>query len=71
MKMFVITNKDGKVIGTARPAEGSEGGPRGGRPIAGENQRVHELEIPTELATSRDVRQLHESLEAYLRNSRP
>jgi hypothetical protein len=66
MKIFVITNEHGKVIGTARAHERGTEGPSGGRPISARGQRVHEITLPTELQAIRDVRELHNALEKHL-----
>lgn len=61
MKIFVITNENGKVIGTARSTEHRSDGPCGGRPMNAAGQRVHEVLSP-ELEAVRDVPELHKAL---------
>jgi hypothetical protein len=63
MKVYAITNKSGKVIGTAQfPLEQTKGAPFGGRVTPLPGQKVHELDLPHELCNLRsheDVARLH------------
>ena len=50
MKLLVMTNKHGKVIGTARMPDNKDANtPYGGRPVVGDGGQTHEVVLPPEL----------------------
>jgi hypothetical protein len=68
MRMTVITNESGQVMGTHRHEQGE---PRRGQPrfsiLAGPGQTKHEIELPAELEGIGSAEELHKRLEEYLR----
>jgi hypothetical protein len=66
MKMTVITDKAGTIVGTARQgAEGQPGAGAGG-PVAGPDQTVHVIDVPEELENVEDAGELHSRLQTLL-----
>ena len=65
MKITVITDKKGKIIGTAH--HGVRGKPETGQggPVAGPGQKVHVIELPSELEKA-NAGELHKKLKAHL-----
>ncbi len=68
MKMTVITDERGNIVGTA--GQGKKSNPEAGTggPVAGPGQLLHEIEVPKELQDVEDVDQLHRKLLEHLRN---
>jgi hypothetical protein len=66
MKISVITGKDGKIIGTAN--HGVKGKPEAGHggPVAGPGQKVHVIDLPSELEKVTNAEELHRRLKAHL-----
>lgn len=67
MKVFVITNDNGDVIGSMRPSQNpSPGAPIPGRPIPQNGQHLHEIELPSHLehVTSADI--LHQEFKKLI-----
>jgi hypothetical protein len=64
MKITVVTDQDGKVLGTAlhHPAAGQPVA----RPVAGPGQKIHELELPSHLEAVESAEALHSALERLL-----
>ena len=50
MKISVLTNEKGKIVGTLRMKNGSPGAPKQIGMLAGPGQRVHELDVPESIA---------------------
>ncbi|HEY3995916.1 MAG TPA: hypothetical protein VGM40_08145 [Mycobacterium sp.] len=66
MKITVITDDLGNIIGTAgKPASTKPEAGTGG-PIAGPGQSIREIDLPRELAGVEDVAELHQKLGAHL-----
>jgi hypothetical protein len=67
MKISVITDKNGKIIGTAH--HGVKGKPEAGHggPVAGPGQRVHVIDLPNELEKA-NAEELHRNLKAHLQS---
>lgn len=67
MKITVVTDQSGKVLGTARdrPADGQPVA----RPIAGPGQSIHELDLPSHLEAVESADALHSALERLLASS--
>jgi hypothetical protein len=66
MKVHIITDDKGDIIGTVHGVPGSHGDAPSGRPVPLPGQQVHELELPKELEGSRDADQLHQRLKGLL-----
>jgi len=67
MKITVITDAAGKIVGTAHhDFEGKPGAGTGG-PTAGPEQTVHVIEVPEELGTVKDAGELHSKLQGLLK----
>ncbi len=67
MKMTVITDKAGEIVGTAHhDVEGRPGAGVGG-PIAGPEQTANVIEVPKELEQVEDVGELHRELRRLLK----
>lgn len=63
MKIWVVTDTKGKIVGTMRVAvDAYKDGPVPGRPTAVRGQRVHEVELPPHLEETRDAGVLHRQL---------
>jgi hypothetical protein len=66
MKITVITDKQGNIVGTAgKPASRKPDAGTGG-PVAGPGQSVREVEVPSELHGVEDVAELHRRLADHL-----
>jgi hypothetical protein len=66
MKMTVITDKAGKIVGTAHYGVQSQSGAGTGGPVAGPDQTVHVIDVPAELESVQDAGELHSQLQALL-----
>jgi hypothetical protein len=63
MKVFVISDENGKVIGSVRAhASASKDVPSAGRPIPTKGQQVHEVELPSHLHNTTSIDELHREL---------
>ena len=63
MKIWVVADTRGKIVGTMRVAgDAYKDGPAPGRPTAMKGQRVHEVELPAHLEETRDASLLHREL---------
>jgi hypothetical protein len=63
MKILVITNQEGKVIGTARMTQSDDPyAPSGGRPVSDEGHRIHEVTLAPELHDNCSAQELHREL---------
>jgi hypothetical protein len=65
MKLTVITGKAGKIIGTYRPAIGAKPEVGSGGPLAGPSQKVHVIDLPTELENA-GADELHRGLKSHV-----
>jgi hypothetical protein len=66
MRMTIITNKAGEVVGTAsHRVEGVTGSGTGG-PTAGPEHTLHDVEVPEDLERIQDVAELHGRLQSLL-----
>ena len=67
-KLIVITNTDGKVVGTQVQDDAVSPGVVA-RLVAGPGQKLHtiEVEVPARFATRKDIDQFHAQLEGLLR----
>jgi hypothetical protein len=65
VKITVITDKTGKVVGTAHRIKGKPGAGEGG-PVAGPDQTVHVIDLPAELEKIEDAAELHRKLRSHL-----
>jgi hypothetical protein len=66
MKITIITDEHGKIVGTAgKPASSKPEAGTGG-PVAGPGQSVREVEVPNELHSVEDVAELHRRLADHL-----
>jgi hypothetical protein len=61
MKITVITDRKGKVLGSVRHAAGTKGAPAIGL-VAGAGQTAHELELPRNLESVQSGDELHKAL---------
>jgi hypothetical protein len=69
MKMLVMTNKHGKVIGTARMPESKDANtPYGGRPVVGDGGQTHEVVLPPELYHVTSATELHREVSKLIRS---
>jgi hypothetical protein len=62
MRMIVITDEDGNVVGAAGQDVGGRSGSGTGGPGAGPGQTVHVVDVPDELAEVDDVGEFHDGL---------
>jgi hypothetical protein len=66
MKITVITDAKGDVIGTARfPTKKAKNDPVF-QPVAKGEQKVHEIELPSHLEDLKSAEDLHKELKKYL-----
>jgi hypothetical protein len=65
MKMFVITNADGKVIGSYRPNAVQYPKAPVFKPVASsaKRQTVHEIDVSTQIAEIQSADELHKALQ--------
>ena len=68
MKITVITDRRGKVIGTAGQSRQGEAG--AGGPIPGPGEKAHDMELPSALKNIKLPDELHRALEKHLRSAR-
>ena len=66
MKMTVITDKDGKIVGTAREGDPNKPEAGIGGPLAGPDQSIHVIDLPKDLETFDDASELHRRIESYV-----
>jgi hypothetical protein len=69
MKVFVITNSRGAIVGTVFSGA-NQHAPSPGRPSPLRGQRVHEAELPPELEGNTSVDVLHRALAKLIQKSR-
>lgn len=67
MKITVVTDKTGKVVGTAHYGIKSSSGSGDGGPVAGAGETVQVIDLPTELEEVKDAGELHSKLRRHLR----
>ena len=68
IKVNVLTDQDGKVIGTAHQVERREDAREGfGGPIAGPGQSIKTVDLPSEVATGANAEELHRQVSEALR----
>ena len=65
MRMTVITDQDGNVVGAAGQGEGRSGAGAGG-PVAGPGQKIHVIDVPTELEEVEDAGEFHDGLRSLV-----
>ncbi len=58
MKISVLTNEEGKIVGTVRMKNGSADAPKQMGMVAGPGQKVHELDVQ-EALTKESLAKLH------------
>lgn len=68
MKITVITDEHGNIIGTAGKSRSDKPEAGTGGPVAVAGQSVREVELPAELHGVEDVAELHRRLADHLRN---
>ena len=66
MKLHVITNAQGKVLGTSKSGPSQPGAPALGRFIPADGQKVHDIEVPDELSNIKDAGELHKAVEKHI-----
>jgi hypothetical protein len=67
MKMTVITDERGNIVGTAGQGKTSKPDAGTGGPVAGPGQLLQEIELSNELQSVKDVAELHRKLLDHLR----
>ena len=67
MKLTVITDERGNIVGTAGQGKTSKPEAGTGGPVAGPGQSLHEVEVPNELHSVEDVAERHHKLLDHLR----
>jgi hypothetical protein len=65
VKITVITDKTGKVVGTAHSIKSKPGAGDGG-PVAGPDQTVRVIDLPAELEKVENAAELHRKLQNHL-----
>jgi hypothetical protein len=66
MKITVITDERGDVIGTAGKPESTKPEAGTGGPVAGPGQKIREVELPKALQGIDDIAELHRKLKDHL-----
>ena len=66
MKITVITDDRGNVVGTAGTSASTKPDAGTGGPVAGPGQSIREIELPKGLAGVNDVAELHHKLAEHL-----
>jgi hypothetical protein len=70
MKLTMITNEEGELVGTIREAAQSSAGTGNGHPrarvIVDPAHKTHEVEVPDELHHVTDANEFHEKLQQYM-----
>jgi hypothetical protein len=66
MKMTVITDSGGNIVGTAHFV-GDKGAPNHARLHASPGYTLHELEVPEDLTRMKSAAELHEKLHEHLK----
>jgi hypothetical protein len=66
MRIYVITDDKGDIVGTVQGTPGSHGDVPGMQPLPLPGQKVHHIELPKELEGLRDADQLHQQLKRHL-----
>ena len=61
MRIAVLTDESGRIIGTMRPVEPAGSGPTHVRMLAGAGQKVLEVVLPEELNHLRSLVSLHQT----------
>lgn len=64
MKMTIVTGPKGELVATSR-ATADQRGVQAGL-MAGPGQKLHEVEVPDEIAEIRDAAELHTKLAQYV-----
>ena len=67
MKITVLIDKTGKVVGTAHFGIKSSSGSGDGGPVAGPGEKAQVIDLPTELEKVQDATELHRKLQRHLR----
>lgn len=68
MRLLVLTNRDGKVVATARITQSDDpNAPFGGRPVPEEGHQFHEITLPPELQHIRSTQELHREVARLLK----
>jgi hypothetical protein len=66
MKITVLTDHDGKIVGTAHHGQGSKPDAGNGGPVAGPRQSAHVIDLPRELEGVEDADELHRRLRDHV-----
>jgi hypothetical protein len=66
MKITVVTNHDGKILGTAHHGSVSKPEAGDGGPVAGPGQSVRVIDLPRELEGVEDAGELHRRLKDHI-----
>jgi hypothetical protein len=68
MKLHVISNNEGKVLGTYRSTPSPAGTPLFGGFTALEGQKIQEVEVPEAVFGIKNTTELHKALEKHMQN---
>lgn len=66
MKITVITDQKGQIIGTARFPKGTSKETPALRPVPKSTQKVHEIELPAHLEEVKSADELHRELAKHI-----
>jgi hypothetical protein len=69
MKVIVVTDQSGKIVGTAHDLRSGNPTSGDGGPVAGPGQSVRVIDVPSELEGVKDAEELHRKLESHVRSS--
>ena len=70
MKITVITDQEGRILGTARQMRPSHEGQAAAGLIAGPGQTIRDIELPRQLEEIESPEALHAALEEHLASMR-
>jgi hypothetical protein len=68
MKIIVVTDQGGKVVGTAHDIRSGNPASGDGGPVAAPGQSVRVIDMPSELEDVMDAEELHRKLEPHVRS---
>ena len=71
MKITVVTGQGGNIVGTAHHVRSGSGNPAmgDGGPVAGPDQTVHVIDLPSELESIQDAEEFHRRLKPLVPSS--
>jgi len=66
MKITVVTDRAGRIVGTAHHVRSRNPAMGDGGPVAGPGQSVHVIDLPSELESVKDAGEFHRRLKPHV-----